>query len=132
MDPAELDEDARGKLQRQALGNVRGLVEKLDNKDALDRRTEKKFMIAGGAVTLAAIAAMIVAAMARAPDPGAEARARCIQEARVAAMWQLKKELKEQHPDMNAAEIDKRVEIRFNEMKSVATAECAGGARKGS
>ena len=132
MDPAELEDDVRGKLQRRALGNVRMLFEKLDYKDTLDRRTERVFMMVTGVAVLLAIAAMAISAVVRSPDPGAQERARCVQEARIAAVWQLKKELREQYPEMGPAEIDKRVEVHFRDMKSVAALECASSYRKGS
>jgi hypothetical protein len=120
------DVDSRSKMQRQALGNVRRLFEKLDGSDKLEQRTERRFVIAGSSVVAIALAVLGISAVTRSPDPGAEARARCIQEARVAAVWQYKKELGQKHPGMPAAEIDKRVERHFTDMKSVATFECDG------
>ena len=131
MDAPDLEADSRSKLQRQALGNVRRLYEKLDDKDKLDRRTEGKFMIGAGVTAILAIVALGISAMTRSPDPGVIERTRCVQEARIAAVWQFKKELKEKSPAMLPTEIDKLVAGHFLDVKSVATIECGAGAAKG-
>ena len=117
-------EDSRSKLQRQALGNVRRLYEKLDNKDTLDRRTEHKFMIGGGVVAIVAIVALGISAMTRSSDSGAVERARCVQEARVAAVWELKSELSQKSPAVAPGEMDALLQRRFDEAKAKATIEC--------
>ena len=124
MDAPDLEADSRSKLQRQALGNVRRLYEKLDDKDKLDRRTESKFMIGACVTAILAIVALGISAMTRSPDPGVIERTRCVQEARVGAVWELKKELTQSAPAMPPAEMDKLLARRFDDAKPKATAEC--------
>jgi len=131
LDAPDLEPDSRSKLERHALGNVRRLYEKLDDKDKLDRRTERKFTIGAAATVAAAIAVMTMAAVMRSPDAGAQERARCVQAARVEAVWQFRKELGEKHPEMGSAETSKLVESHFREVKSVATSQCDAGFPKG-
>lgn len=124
VDTHDLDGDSHSKLQRQALGNVRRLYEKLDDRDKLDRSAERRFMIGAGVTALVAVAALAISSMTRAPDSGALERTRCVQEARVAAVWELKKELMQKSPGMPPAEADKLLARRFDDAKPEATAEC--------
>jgi hypothetical protein len=59
--------DAQRDLEQRALRNVRGLVDKIESGDALDKRKQRKvlFTIFGCAVLLAAVIAIVLAWNAR-------------------------------------------------------------------
>jgi len=52
-------DDTQRELEQRALRNVRGLVDKIEDQDALDRRDQKRYLlglVAGAAVILALLA----------------------------------------------------------------------------
>ena len=54
------NDDIQRELEQRALRNVRGLVDKIEDQDALDKRAQKRYLVglvAGAAVLLALLAA---------------------------------------------------------------------------
>jgi len=54
------NDDTQRELEQRALRNVRGLVDKIEDQDALDKRAQKRYLVAlvaGAAVLLALLAA---------------------------------------------------------------------------
>lgn len=129
MDPVRVDDDSQRALEQHALRNVSWLAAKLGYRDAIDVRSEKiAIRVLGGAV-LFLVVAMGVSAYVKSPPAGAEERMRCELEVRVAAVWQLKKDLRASHPDMSDYDLSLQAEQRYRDMKPVAVAECAGKSR---
>jgi uncharacterized 2Fe-2S/4Fe-4S cluster protein (DUF4445 family) len=58
-------EDAQRELERRALRNVRGLVDKMENTDELDRRSIRKTVVVIAAVMAVLFAAAYGAYLAR-------------------------------------------------------------------
>ncbi len=126
MDPVRIDDDSQRALERHALRNVGWLAAKLGYRDALDVRSEKIAIRVLVGTALLLVAAMGVGAYMNSPPAGAEERMRCELEIRVAAVWQLKKDLGASHPHMSDHDLSLLAEQRYRDMKPVAVAECAG------
>jgi hypothetical protein len=124
MDPVHVDDDSQRALERHALRNVSWLAAKLGNRDAIDVRSEKIAIRVLGGVALLLVVAMGVSAYVRSPPADAEERMRCELEVRVAAVWQLKKDLKASHPEMSDYDLSLQADRRYRDMKPAAVAEC--------
>ncbi|MBC8024184.1 MAG: hypothetical protein H7Y14_13750 [Burkholderiales bacterium] len=131
MDPIRIDDEAHRTLEQHALRNVQSLAERLGYRDLMDRRTEKAAIIAIGIVAVALVLFFTARVMMTAPPPGREERTRCELDARVSIVWDRRKALRAENPGITERELEHRVAVTHEDVKTQAASQCAGAAKPG-
>jgi hypothetical protein len=101
---------------------VRRLYERLDDSDKLEQRTERTFMIGAGITVFSVLALLAVMATRGSQAPPFDYQ--CVQDARVDALWKLKKELAQDAPGLTSAQVTTLLDRRYEEVKPAAIKQC--------
>jgi hypothetical protein len=119
------DDDAQRELERRALLNVHTLAERLGASDKLDRGTEKKFAKWIAAVVGLVILALGVHVLMRSDNPKQQELKRCELDAAVKIVWESRARLREQNPGISDRELETRVSVMHDDVKTEAAQRCA-------
>ena len=121
------DDDAQREFERRALLNVHTLAERLGASDKLDGRTEKKFAKWIAAVVGLVILALGVHMLMKREDPKQQEVKRCELDAAVKIVWERRARLREQTPGITDRELEDRVSVMHDDVKTEAARQCARG-----
>ena len=121
---APRDDHAQRTLEQHALRNVRTLVDKLGDQDALDRSKEKKVVI--GLCVFAALAAGGLFAGYAAWKSGDREVSRCEVDAAADVVYEWRREARARDPSVTTERLEKTISVMHDNVKAEAAKRCAG------